>query len=242
MAAAGDTLSLPESAVDPNFRPDEVPVTWRSGASATPGGAAGVGAGDADPDPGPVRGAEATVTVEGDRVVKRRVPKRYRHPDLDATLRRDRTVAEARLTAEARRAGVPTPLVHDVDTAGATITFQSVGDADLAAALTPGRARTVGEYLAACHGAGVVHGDPTTRNVRVDRDAGRLFLVDFGLGYHSGHVEDHAMDLHVFRQSVAGTAADPDAVAAAVVEGYEAAGEGAVLDRLREIAGRGRYR
>jgi len=24
------------------------------------------------------------------------------------------------------------------------------------------------------------------------------YLIDFGLGYHTDHVEDHAMDLHVF--------------------------------------------
>jgi N6-L-threonylcarbamoyladenine synthase/protein kinase Bud32 len=259
MADAGDTVPIAESAVDPNFRPDDVPVTWRADESVARGVGAAAGpdaSGDgrgrtsggdgrgrtSGGDAPEVRGAEATVTVEDGRVVKRRVPKAYRHPELDATLRRRRTVAEARLTSEARRAGVPTPLVYDVDPVEGVLVLQYVGDVDLAAALTPGRARAVGEYLAACHGAGVVHGDPTTRNVRVDRESGRLFLVDFGLAYHSGHVEDHAMDLHVFRQSVAGTAADPDSAAAAVVEGYATRGDDEVLSRLRDVEGRGRYR
>ncbi|MFC6989644.1 bifunctional N(6)-L-threonylcarbamoyladenine synthase/serine/threonine protein kinase [Haloplanus sp. GCM10025708] len=230
MYESGDTLEIEASAVDPNYRPDEVPVTWRRGEESV-----------ARPttDAGEIRGAEAVVTIRPDRVVKRRLPKEYRHPELDARLRRERTVSEARLTSEARRNGVPTPLVYDVDVPEATLALQHVGHADLAAALATDRARTVGRHLATLHGAGVVHGDPTTRNVRVGDD--RTYLVDFGLGYHTGHVEDHAMDLHVFEGSVRGTADDPDPLVAAFEEGYAAVGAEAALNRLREIEGRGRY-
>jgi N6-L-threonylcarbamoyladenine synthase/protein kinase Bud32 len=188
-------------------------------------------------------------------VIKRRVPKSYRHPELDRTLRRDRTVAEARLTSEARRAGVPTPLVYDVDLADATLTLQYVGERDLAAALDERSTEAVGRHLARLHGAGVVHGDPTTRNVRVSPDrvegaaegdesdrASATYLVDFGLGYHTGHVEDHAMDLHVFEGSIRATATDSEPLIAAFEAGYEAVGDGEVLARLRDVADRGRYR
>jgi N6-L-threonylcarbamoyladenine synthase/protein kinase Bud32 len=232
MYAAGDTVAIADSAVDPNFRPDEVPVTWRDGESVARAPTAS----------GTVRGAEATVTVAGDRVVKRRVPKAYRHPDLDARLRAERTRAEARLTSAARRVGVPTPVVRDVDPATGTLVFQRVGTDDLAAGLTPDRCRAVGRHLATIHAAGFVHGDPTTRNVRIGGDDDPVFLIDFGLGYHTGHVEDHAMDLHVFRGSVAGTAADPDTLRDAFEAGYAADGDDGVLDRLREIEARGRYR
>jgi len=271
MAAAGDTLPVAESGVDPNFRPDQVPVTWRAGESvgrvpgggrATGSGATGAGATSAeaaDEETADRRGAEATVAVAGvgddRRVTKRRVAKSYRHPELDRALRRDRTVAEARLTSEARRAGVPTPLVYDVDLATATLTLQYVGERDLAAALDERWTEAVGRHLARLHGAGVVHGDPTTRNVRVSPDgreaagpAGaadetpETYLIDFGLGYHTGHVEDHAMDLHVFEGSVRATAADPDPLIAAFESGYESVGDAEVLDRLRDVADRGRYR
>ncbi|GAB7094122.1 bifunctional N(6)-L-threonylcarbamoyladenine synthase/serine/threonine protein kinase [Halolamina litorea] len=233
MAAAGDTIPIAESAIDPNFRPDQVPVTWREGESVAVG--RGVSAGGLSGDR---RGAEAVVDVLDDEVVKRRIPKSYRHPELDATLRRDRTVLEARLLNEARKAGVPTPLVHDADVAESTLRLQRVGESDLAEALTPERARELGGLLARLHGAGVVHGDPTTRNVRV---GDRLFLIDFGLGYHSGHPEDHAMDLHVFEGSVEGTAADPEPICRAFEAGYAEFGEPAVLERLAEVRDRGRY-
>ena len=236
MYAAGDTLAVDESGVDPNFRPDEVPVTWRDTDESVV----------RDPTlSGTIRGAEATVTVEGDRVVKRRVPKAYRHPALDDRLRGERTRAEARLTSAARRVGVPTPVVHDVDPETGTLVLQRVGTDDLAAGLTPDRCRAVGRHLATIHGAGFVHGDLTTRNVRIRVDGGDtstdVFLIDFGLGYHTRHVEDHAMDLHVFRGSVAGTVTDPGTLLDAFEAGYADAGDGAVLERLREIEGRGRY-
>ncbi|WP_435097501.1 bifunctional N(6)-L-threonylcarbamoyladenine synthase/serine/threonine protein kinase [Halorubrum sp. N11] len=257
MAEAGDTVPISESAIDPNFRPDQVPVTWRDGESVARGRDPGGGADGTDADR---RGAEATVEIvaggEGDgderdaadrRVIKRRVPKAYRHPELDRTLRRDRTVAEARLTSEARRAGVPTPLLDDADVPNATLTLQHVGERDLAAALDEGteRVASVGRHLARLHDVGIVHGDPTTRNVRIEQgeDGGsRATLIDFGLAYHTGHVEDHAMDLHVFEGSVRATASDPDPLIEAFEVGYASVGDGGVLDRLRDVEGRGRYR
>ena len=204
--------------------------------------------------------------VDGPLVVKQRVTKSYRHPSLDQTLRRDRTVIEARLTSEARRLGVATPLVYDVDVPESTITFQYVGSRDLAVALDGDRSagarahvEAVGRYLGRLHDAGIVHGDPTTRNVRVDRARerdGRVssddahdetatrdpFLIDFGLGYYSGHVEDHAMDLHVFEGSLEGTVSDPDPLVSAFEAGYVETGDEGVLDRLGSVCSRGRYR
>ena len=296
MAAAGDTLAIRESRIDPNFRPDQVPVTWRDDEPSV--ARLGTERGD-DPenddheadDDRDRRGAEAVVEVvstdgvddadgtggtdgvDGPVVRKRRIPKEYRHPALDRSLRRDRTVAEARLTSEGRRAGVPTPLVYDVDVPEATLTLQYVGKRDLARVLRGGdeepadrtvrAVRSVGRYLARLHGSGFVHGDPTTRNVRIGdgrSDSGRdrepTYLIDFGLGYHTGHVEDHAMDLHVFEGSVAATATDPDRLIDAFEDGYREEreayreereayreeGEAPVLDRLREVRSRGRYR
>ena len=231
MIAGGDTLAIDASSVDPDFRPDAVPVTWRT-AVEVPTGADGTTV-------GPIRGAEATVAVGTDAVVKRRIPKPYRHPALDERLRRERTAAEARLTHEARRNGVPTPVITDLDPAEATIVFEPVGERDLGAAVTTDRVASVGRHLARLHDAGLVHGDPTTRNVRVD--GGRVVLIDFGLGYHSRDVEDFAMDLHVFEQSLAGTATDVDSLVRAAEAASREVGDPAVIDRLREIEGRGRY-
>ena len=227
MYAAGDTITVEDSAIDSDFRPDEVPVTWRAADES-----------HRRDDSETVQGAEATVRFEGERVVKERAPRAYRHPRLDERLRRERTRQEARLTSEARRSGVPTPLVWDIDPQTTTLTLQHVGTCDLRAELTTAHVERVAEQLAGIHGAGFVHGDPTTRNVRVGEE---VFLIDFGLGYYTDDPEDHAMDLHVLRQSLDGTTADADQLWAAAEAAYGAVGDETVLATLREIEGRGRY-
>jgi len=237
MHEAGDTVSIADSRVRPDFRPDEVPVTWRDTERTTrddaPAGAA--------PTPDRTQGAEAVVETdpEGGLACKRRLSKAYRHPDLDARLRRERTRSEARLTGDARSVGVPTPVVRDVDPEAGRLEFEFVGRADLTEAVSAPRVRSVGRHLARCHDAGFVHGDPTPRNVRVGGD--RVYLIDFGLGYYTDHVEDYAMDLHVFEGALAGTATEPVGLIDAFENAYREAGDGRVLDRLREIETRGRY-
>ncbi|RXK50072.1 bifunctional N(6)-L-threonylcarbamoyladenine synthase/serine/threonine protein kinase [Halorientalis pallida] len=235
MYAAGDTLSIAESGIDADFRPDQVEVSWREDESPH------YRPDDADE----LQGAEATVEIDGDRVVKHRRPRSYRHPELDERLRVERTREEARLTAEARRHGVPTPVVLDVDPWETRLVFERVGDADLRERLTEPNVRAVGRHLATIHEAGFVHGDPTTRNVRVSLDGtdddGRAYLIDFGLGYYTDDREDYAMDLHVLAQSLAGTADDPESLLAAAEEAYSSVGDERVLDTLRAVEGRGRY-
>jgi len=228
MYEAGDTVAVDESRVRPDFRPDQVPVTWRDDESVR-----------RPPEGRERQGAEAVVEMGAETVTKRRVPKTYRHAELDDRLRRERTVLEARLTSAARRQGVPTPVVRDVDVPTGTLRFEYVGDADLQTAMSARRVRDVGRHLAAVHDAGFVHGDPTTRNVRVDGD--RTYLIDFGLGYYTDDDEDYAMDLHVFEQSVEGTADDPEPLRDAFETTYADVGDEDVLDQLRAVEGRGRY-
>ncbi|MEF8807685.1 bifunctional N(6)-L-threonylcarbamoyladenine synthase/serine/threonine protein kinase [Natronomonas sp.] len=236
MYEAGDTIPIEDSRVLPDFRPDEVDVTWRSDeAVATP-----------IPADERAQGAEAVVDLApaDERVYKHRLVKPYRHPELDAKLRRRRTRSEARLTSEARRLGVPTPVVYDIDPVEATLDFEFVGEADLREMLTEPHVAAVGRHLARCHEAGFVHGDPTPRNVRVapdEADDGRAYLIDFGLGYYTDDIEDYAMDLHVFEGAVGGTADDAPALIEAFEAAYRETGDERVVRQLREIEERGRY-
>ncbi|WP_330632612.1 bifunctional N(6)-L-threonylcarbamoyladenine synthase/serine/threonine protein kinase [Halocatena halophila] len=229
MAASGDTIAIDGSAVRPKFRPDEVSVSWRSDDASYP---------VSSPDTGPQKGAEATIEMDGDSITKTRIKKSYRHPQLDERLRQDRTRSEARLTHAVRKLGVPTPVIFDIDLGAPAIEFERVGRADLRDQLTIERVRTVGRHLATIHGANIVHGDPTTRNVRV---GDRTWLIDFGLAYHSDSIEDHAMDCHVFERSLAGTAADHEQLRDAFEAAYRESGNPAVLEQLEQIEGRGRY-
>jgi len=227
MFRADQTVSIAESSIDSDFRPDEVEVTWRSAETSVARDRSGF-----------VQGAESAVTISGEVVEKHRHQRAYRHPKLDERLRRERTRGEARLLSDARRQGVRTPVIRDIDTAEMKLILQRVGEDDLRDALTAEHVRTVAEQLARLHEAGLVHGDPTTRNVRV---GDRVSLIDFGLGYYSGDPEDHAMDLRVLLGSLAGTDDDAERLRNAVLDAYRGAGDDSVLDRLSEIEARGRY-
>jgi len=60
------------------------------------------------------RGAEAVITLENGTVKKWRMPKSYRQPELDMRIRQERTLREARITSDARKCGVLTPIISDI--------------------------------------------------------------------------------------------------------------------------------
>jgi N6-L-threonylcarbamoyladenine synthase/protein kinase Bud32 len=225
-AAHGMTIPVPDSRVDPDFRIDQVPCPWRIDRPETfhrvvP------------------RGAEAEVELGEGIAVKRRVPKRYRLPALDERLRLERTRSEARLLSAARRAGVATPVVRDID--GTTIAMERVEGDVLKAALDPGTVREAGRAVGLLHGAGIVHGDLTSSNMVVRGD--RIVLIDFGLAQATDEIEARGVDVHVLLQTLSSAAADSEPLVAAFAEGYRAAfpGADAVLEREQEIRRRGRY-
>ncbi|MFP4189171.1 MAG: bifunctional N(6)-L-threonylcarbamoyladenine synthase/serine/threonine protein kinase, partial [Halobacteriales archaeon] len=232
MLEAGETVAVDDSNVRPNWRPDEVRVTWRDDAPES----------QRRQEDALVQGAEANVRFDDGRFVKERTPKPYRDERLGERLRKRRTRREARALHEARRAGVPTPAVLDVDVRDSTLSVEALGD-DLSGDVTPDEAHRVGEHLARLHESGAAHGDPTTRNAvrETDDRTDRVFLVDFGLSYSTHHVEDFGMDLHVFRSAVRGTVENDDEVLAGFDEGYAWERADEVRERLGEIEGRGRY-
>ena len=65
------------------------------------------------------KGAEANLYLANFQncktIIKHRVGKAYRIPQLDLKIRAYRTVHEAELLYEARRIGVPTPIIYFLD-------------------------------------------------------------------------------------------------------------------------------
>ena len=201
------------------------------------------------------RGAEADV-IRGewqglDAVFKVRRPLRYRLPVLDEAIRRQRTLREAEMIHQAKRAGVEAPYLFDVDMPSSTLVMEYVHGArvkDLVGTADEGGLQALfyefGRDAARLHAAGIMHGDLTTANV-VRRDEGLVF-VDFGLSVHTERLEDHAVDLRLIKETLAGAHAGVAGKAMeALTRGYAAVlGEArslAVLKQLRSIERRGRY-
>ncbi len=187
-------------------------------------------------------GAEARVNIGAETAVKERVPKQYRHDDLDERLRTERTEQEARLLEKARQAGVNVP---DVEQAGDTELTMETIDGDVLGqvfASRPGVWADIGEAVARLHNRNIIHGDLTTSNMIVDGE--ELYLIDFGLGFFSERVEDRATDLHLLKEVLDSThTAVAEEAMEAVLAAYREEGGDVddVIDRFEEIEGRGRY-
>jgi Kae1-associated kinase Bud32 len=184
-------------------------------------------------------GAEAVISLDGDTIIKTRVHKRYRHKEIDETLIRDRTRTEARLMSEARRCGVPTPIIKDVTYS--EIKMEYIDGDPLKNVITPALSELAGEIVGKLHSCGLVHGDLTTSNMIFL--GGKLFLIDFGLAYIDRTLEARGVDIHVLFQTFESTHDYHEELIEAFKKGYSRILPGAdeVIKRVKEIESRGRY-
>ncbi len=202
------------------------------------------------------KGAEASLYLADWQnrqvIIKQRLPKKYRPQQLDQTIRRYRTVHEPQLMHEARRAGVPTPIIFLVDVENSTIVMEYIEGHPVKQLLDAlceldrkELCRKIGEGIAKLHAYGVVHGDLTTSNMILSSE-GRVFFVDFGLGDKTIELEAKGVDLHLLRQALQSTHFKvADECFSWVLKGYgEVVGleaKATVLEKVREIEKRGRY-
>ncbi len=189
------------------------------------------------------RGAEAEITFQEGEVLKERVEKGYRHPDLDERLRGERTEKESRLLQRARQAGVRVPGVDVED--DFTLVLEEIGG-ELLKEVFEERTEAweeVGRGVGRLHGRNIVHGDLTTSNMILED--GEVYFIDFGLGFFSERTEDRATDLHLLKEVLESTHTEvAEEAMEEILEGYREEFEEAeeVMERYREVEGRGRYR
>jgi Kae1-associated kinase Bud32 len=216
------------------------------------------------------RGAEAVLMLDrrkgGPVLIKERVAKGYRVPELDRKIRSQRTKTEERMLSRARRAGVRAPMVLASGDGriemeyieGPTVkeTLNGLGKKGMKEVCTE-----IGKAAAGLHGAGIMHGDLTTSNMILapsrpdDKGEGRqrlgggepgeVFLVDFGLAKASRRVEDFAVDLFLLYEALKAAhyrflEESWENIIKAYKYNYSIASE--VLGRFRKIENRRRYR
>ncbi len=201
------------------------------------------------------KGAEADLWLDPDwngvkALIKRRGEKRYRNPELDREIRRARTIHEASIIHRAKEAGVPTPLIYQVDPKATTIVMDFVeGDRvrDIVESMADDDRRglfaSIGRLAGQLHGAGIVHGDLTTSNIIRTRDG--IVFIDFGLSEVSVETEKRGVDLNLMRRMLTSTHfRHAEELFCAFKEGYRRALGGEAdeaLERMEEIVRRGRY-
>jgi TP53 regulating kinase-like protein len=202
------------------------------------------------------KGAEASLYLEEWHnhkvIMKRRLPKRYRLPEIDMEIRSQRTVQEPESIHRAKEAGVPTPTVFMVDVVEANIIMEFIDGKQVKQVLDSlsseerrGLCRYIGGLIGRLHSHGIIHGDLTTSNMILTPER-RVVFVDFGLSELSTELEARGVDLHLMKRAFQSTHyRHAEESFEAVMEGYvEVIGEELtehILEKIREIEGRGRY-
>ena len=187
------------------------------------------------------KGAESNIIKSrylGNRaVLKDRIPKNYRIAEIDDKIRKMRCKSEAKLLSDAKRAGVKTPVLYDVNLDDKSILMEDVGGVMLRDVINEDLAFKAGREISKLHTAGIVHGDITTSNIMLQNES--LVFIDFGLGRYSELREDKAVDLLVLKKSL--QSIDYNLALKyfdCVLKGY---GDESIVQTINDIESRGRY-
>jgi TP53 regulating kinase and related kinases len=192
------------------------------------------------------RGAEADICIvewnSKKAISKVRSPKSYRHPELDSTIRKHRTIHEANFMSAAKSAGVMTPFVHFVDPTKAEIIMEFIEGQNVRDVLTLDICDNMGRCAALLHTSNIIHGDLTTSNFVMNK---RLVLLDFGLSYYSERTEDMATDIRLIKEVFTSAHIAVRKAFPCFVEGYASVAGGKktdkILENVKKIEQRGRY-
>ncbi len=224
-------MDLKDTGVIQKFRTDEVDIPWIDNTKSYLQLS----------DEFIAKGAESNIvktTYLGQKaVIKDRIPKGYRIPEIDNKIRKARTKEEAKLLSDAKRAGVKTPVLYDVNLEDKAIVMEEIEGPMLKDVIDDDLAFRIGREIAKLHSSDIIHGDITTSNILLQGD--KLVFIDFGLGRYSPLNEDKAVDLLVLKKSL--QSIDYNLALKyfdLVLKGY---GNESIMNTISDIESRGRY-
>ena len=198
------------------------------------------------------RGAEAIIEQKGSEIIKKRVKKGYRIPEIDERLRKLRTRQEARLLEKAFQV-THVPQVIKVDEQQKEVVMQFIKGQKLSSYLNSFPlskqkeiCRQIGKEVAKFHDIDIIHGDLTTSNVILSKECGKekIYFIDFGLGFKSSRQEDKAVDIHLLKQALeAKHYQHHEILFKEFLQGYKSSRNcESVLKQLKKVEARGRYK
>lgn len=197
-------------------------------------------------------GAEANIIQEDTRIIKDRISKSYRLPEIDKKIRILRTRQETKLLEKASKIiSAPKPEIPARKDKNATkIIMPFIEGKKLSEnldKLSPKEAKEtclkIGQSMAKLHDSDIIHGDLTTSNLILDKE-GKVWFIDFGLGYISTRTEDKAVDIHLIKQALeAKHFSNWETYTKYILEGYKSSkNHTKVLEQLKKVESRGRYK
>ncbi len=195
------------------------------------------------------QGAEALLYLHEGKVIKERIKKGYRHPDIDFRIRKTCTRKENKLLNSAYSL-INVPKVFEFSDSDMSITMEFISGEtirDILDSMPRSKrlevCKQIGSSVALLHDSNIVHGDLTTSNF-ILKDS-KVYFIDFGLGFFSTKVEDKAVDLHLLKQALESKHYSHfEDSFNGVMSSYrkESIHASAVLERFAVVEKRGRYK
>ncbi|MBS3079699.1 Kae1-associated serine/threonine protein kinase [Candidatus Pacearchaeota archaeon] len=194
------------------------------------------------------QGAEAIIYKIDNKIVKDRIPKNYRIPEIDNKLRKGRTKSEAKIISKLQKI-IPVPRLLAMPGSERMIHMQFIDGEKLSENLEnldyKKISKLIGKNIALMHDNDIIHGDLTTSNMIYVEKEDKVYFIDFGLAFHSAKIEDKAVDLHLLQQALEAKhfTIEKECLKQILVEYEKKSKQGKlVLERIKVIESRGRYK
>ena len=153
-------------------------------------------------------GAEASIILRNNTIVKRRERKLYRHSDIDKKITTSRTRSESKLIEKASKL-IDVPKIIKTGIEKNEIILEFLKGKKLSEFLNKFTlnkqkqiCEIIGKNIAKLHDSDIIHGDLTTSNMIYLEKEKKVYFIDFGLGFISSKIEDKTVDLHLLRQAL----------------------------------------
>jgi Kae1-associated kinase Bud32 len=189
--------------------------------------------------------AEAIIIKQGNNIIKRRIKKGYRIPEIDTKLRKLRTRSESRIMEKASKF-ISVPKIIKVSEQQKEIEMEFIKGEKLSEYLDKASnkleiAKSIGQEVSKLHDNNIIHSDLTTSNMILKEK--QVYLIDFGLSFQSSRIEDKAVDIHLFKQALeAKHFSQYKQLFEAFLKGYNPKDKSKILSQLEKVELRGRYK
>lgn len=198
-------------------------------------------------------GAEAKIYLKGNKIIKKREQKKYRHPILDEKIRKQRTRHEAKILYKSKKLGINVPLIFNLNKK-----YEPQKKYDIEIEYIKGEKlsenldnynkekqfnimKKIGKEIAKIHENDIIHSDLTTSNMILKDN--EIYLIDFGLSYISKKIENKAVDLHLLKQALeARHYKNHKMLFLNFLKEYKHKEKQKIIERLKAVEKRGRYK
>ncbi|XP_034103079.1 EKC/KEOPS complex subunit TP53RK [Drosophila albomicans] len=200
-------------------------------------------------------------------LIKERFVKKYRHPELDTQITRQRMKAEVKASSRCLAAGILAPRILHSDLNTHKLYMEYFGNAQTAKKFIQDTVAAesdeekvkekllelcirIGAIIGQMHANNIIHGDLTTSNILINPNPAAkneydVILIDFGLSHYNQGAEDKGVDLYVLERALLSTHSEQKYIFEYILAEYRrncGKDEEVVIAKFDEVRARGRKR